>query len=247
MLGERGRRRRTASRSTRISSRYLEEKGIEVVAEDAVSHLAELEPGAVDGIVGLHLVEHLPAAAVSSLVALAAEKLAEGGILILETPNPESLVAGSINFHRDLTHVRPIHPDTLAFLCESAGFSEVEIRTAVAGAEDELLLRRPATRRSTRSSTQLNELLYGFQDYAVVATASSYTCRDAKLYETSRDERHALEQLLDRVLDAQHPLRLRHVVRLELPEARVRECRAHELVEALRGKCSWPSIFVMWT
>jgi 2-polyprenyl-3-methyl-5-hydroxy-6-metoxy-1,4-benzoquinol methylase len=149
----------------------LEEKGIEVVAQDAVAHLSGLEPEAVDGVVASHVVEHLPAAAVSMLVALAAEKLAPDGILILETPNPESLVAGSVNFHRDLTHVRPIHPDTLAFLCESAGFAQVEIRRLSPMPDDELL---PATgdARLDPVVERLNELLYGYQDYAVVARRS---------------------------------------------------------------------------
>ena len=146
----------------------LEEKGIEVVAGDAVSHLAELDAGAVDGITAVHVVEHLPAAAVSSLVALASDKLAEGGVLVLETPNPESLVAGSINFHRDLTHVRPIHPDTLAFLCESAGFSKVEIRRLSPVPEEERLP-VPETAGIGAVVERLNDLLYGFQDYAVVA------------------------------------------------------------------------------
>ena len=60
-------------------------------------------------------------------LSLFAYPLPEGGLLIIETPNPESLVAGSVNFHRDPTHLRPVHPDTLAFLCESAGFRHVEI------------------------------------------------------------------------------------------------------------------------
>jgi O-antigen chain-terminating methyltransferase len=146
----------------------LEEKGVEVVAKDAVAHLAELEENAVDGIVASHLVEHLPASAVSSLITLAAEKLAADGILILETPNPESLVAGSVNFHRDLTHVRPIHPDTLAFLCDSAGFSHVEIRR-LSPVPDEERLPAPGDRRLDEIVSQLNNLLYGYQDYAVVA------------------------------------------------------------------------------
>jgi O-antigen chain-terminating methyltransferase len=148
----------------------LEDKGLEVVAKDAVAHLAELEAGAVDGIVGSHLVEHLPPAALVSLVSLAAEKLPEGGILILETPNPESLVAGSVNFHRDLTHVRPIHPDTLSFLCESAGFSQVEIRR-LSPVPDDGLLPKTGDAKIDEVVDQLNGLLYGFQDYAVVATA----------------------------------------------------------------------------
>ena len=162
----------------------LEEKGIEVVAQDAVAHLESLEPGAVDGIVGSHLVEHLPAAAVSRLVALAGEMLADGGILILETPNPESVLAGSVNFHRDLTHVRPIHPDTLAFLAESAGFSKVEIRRLSPVPEDERLP-VPDDDNLDEIVGQLNELLYGYQDYAVVAWR--YREATAKLYATRRE------------------------------------------------------------
>ncbi len=105
----------------------VEEKGLEVRREDAVAHVEGLAAGEVDAIVASHLVEHLPPGVVARLVGAAADALAEGGILIVETPNPESLVAGSINFHRDPTHLRPVHPETLAFLCESAGFSEVEI------------------------------------------------------------------------------------------------------------------------
>jgi SAM-dependent methyltransferase len=151
----------------------LRERGIEVVAEDAVAHLAGLKPGSVDGVVGSHLVEHLPATSAVQLVSLAAEKLADGGILILETPNPESVVAGSVNFHRDLTHVRPIHPDTLAFLCESAGFSAVEVQRLSPVPEDEQLSAYAGDERLTEIVQRLNELLYGYQDYAVIARKQS--------------------------------------------------------------------------
>jgi O-antigen chain-terminating methyltransferase len=151
----------------------LREKGVEVVAEDAVAHLAGLEAGAVDSVVGSHLVEHLPPASAVQLVLLAAEKLADGGILILETPNPESVLAGSVNFHRDLTHVRPIHPDTLAFLCESAGFSDVEVRRLSPVPQDERLPAPAPDERLTEIVERLNELLYGYQDYAVIARKQS--------------------------------------------------------------------------
>jgi SAM-dependent methyltransferase len=151
----------------------LREKGIEVVTEDAVAHLAGLEAGAVDGIVGSHLIEHLPATSVARLVSLAAEKLAHGGILILETPNPESVIAGSVNFHRDLTHVRPIHPDTLAFLCESAGFSAVEVRRLSPVPDGERLPAPASDDRLSEIVQRLNELLYGYQDYAVIARKQS--------------------------------------------------------------------------
>jgi SAM-dependent methyltransferase len=151
----------------------LREKGVEVVGQDAVAHLAGLEAGAVDAIVCSHLIEHLPPPALVQLVSLAAEKLADGGTLILETPNPESVLAGSVNFHRDLTHVRPIHPDTLAFLCESAGFSDVEVRRLSPVPQDERLPAPAPDERLTEIVERLNELLYGYQDYAVIARKQS--------------------------------------------------------------------------
>jgi SAM-dependent methyltransferase len=150
------------------------EKGLDVRREDAVAHVEALAPGDVDAVVASHLVEHLPAAGVARLVAAAAAALPEGGILIVETPNPESLVAGSINFHRDPTHLRPVHPDTLAFLCESAGFSEVEVlRLSPVPDPERLPLPAPGdealARHVDRLAEQLNGIIYGWQDYAVLA------------------------------------------------------------------------------
>jgi SAM-dependent methyltransferase len=152
----------------------MREKGLEVVREDALHHLVGLAPGDVDGIVASHVVEHLPPHVVSELVSTAWERLPPGGVLVMETPNPESLVAGSVNFHRDPTHLRPVHPDTLAFICESTGFADVAIRrlSPVPDAE-RLPLQGPGAGplgdHLDRVVQRLNDLLYGFQDYAVVA------------------------------------------------------------------------------
>ena len=151
-----------------------QERGLEVVEEDAIAHLESIEPRAVDGVVALHVVEHLDAANLGRLVELAADRLADGGILVLETPNPESLTAGSVNFHRDPTHVRPIHPDTLSFLCETAGFSEVEVRRFSPVPVENTLPRPPKPGEPLEQHIdglveRLNALLYGYQDYAVVA------------------------------------------------------------------------------
>jgi O-antigen chain-terminating methyltransferase len=128
----------------------------------------------VDGIIASHLIEHLTPDLLWRLITAAAEKLNEDGILILETPNPESLLAGSINFHRDPTHVRPVHPDTLSFLCESAGFRDVEIRRLAPVPADERLPQRsldesPLSQQVGEVVEQLNELIYGYQDYALIA------------------------------------------------------------------------------
>ena len=143
-----------AWRSTRTSSRSSRRRASRSWRRTPSRTSAELEAGSLDGVVGSHLVEHLPPAGVTALVALAGEKLADGGLLILETPNPESLVAGSINFHRDLTHVRPIHPDTLAFLCRERGLLEGRDPAALARARGRSAARprRRATRRGRRAA-----------------------------------------------------------------------------------------------
>jgi O-antigen chain-terminating methyltransferase len=152
----------------------VQEKGLEIRLEDAVAHVEGLAPGDVDGIVASHVIEHLPHALLGRLVRGAAEALPEGGVLILETPNPESLLAGSVNFHRDPTHLRPVHPDTLAFLCESAGFRDVAIlRLSPVPDSGRLPLPAPGedalARHVDRIAERLNELVYGWQDYAVIA------------------------------------------------------------------------------
>lgn len=153
----------------------LREKSIEVSAEDLVTHLDNLEAGVVDALVASHVIEHLPPRVLFRFITVAHERLPDGGVLIMETPNPESLLAGSVNFHRDPTHVRPVHPDTLAFLAENAGFRSVEVRRLspvpdaqklplTSGADD------PLSRHLDSVVAALNRLIFGYQDYAVIAT-----------------------------------------------------------------------------
>ncbi|MBX9718542.1 MAG: hypothetical protein K2X36_06820, partial [Microbacteriaceae bacterium] len=70
-------------------------------------------------------------------------------------------------------HVRPVHPDTLAFLCESAGFSSAEIRRLSPVPDSERLVAptgEDVLSEQVRGVVdRLNDLLYGFQDYAVIA------------------------------------------------------------------------------
>jgi SAM-dependent methyltransferase len=149
------------------------ERGVPVRQGDGIAHVAELAAGSVDGVVASHVVEHLEPQEVLRLVAAAHNALAPDGVLILETPNPESLVAGSINFHRDLTHRRPIHPDTLAFICRSAGFREVDILRLSPVPDAERLPPPPGSGPEAEHLAhvldRLNAIMFGYQDYAVVA------------------------------------------------------------------------------
>ena len=73
------------------------------------------------------MVEHLPPERVPELVRLAAAKLQRGGLLVIETPNPESPSIFSTHFYVDPTHQRPVPPALLVFYLEEAGFGGIEV------------------------------------------------------------------------------------------------------------------------
>jgi O-antigen chain-terminating methyltransferase len=160
-----------------VDSHFVEHargNGLEIVQQEAVAHLETIERGDVDTIVASHVIEHLPPTSFFRLIELGAEKLPDDGLMVFETPNPTSVLAGSVNFHRDPTHVHPIHPDTLAFLCRQAGFANVDMTPLVPVPPEERLPERAPGEGELASHVdsvvgQLNEFLYGHLDYALFA------------------------------------------------------------------------------
>ena len=101
------------------------ERGLKVVSVDALAHLASLPSGSLLAVTGFHIAEHLPFDGLQSLFAQAFRVLVPGGLLILETPNPENLLVGSANFYIDPSHQRPLPSQLLSFLAEHQGFAPV--------------------------------------------------------------------------------------------------------------------------
>jgi len=154
------------------------EQGMIAERGDLLQALAESAEGSLAGVISLHVIEHLRGDDVESLVRLAWRALQPGGALILETPNPLSIVVAARNFWRDPTHRRPIHPETLAFLLELVGFQPVERLDLRPFAESDRLPefvledlptdQRPLAQRLNEMRDSLDELLFGFQDYAII-------------------------------------------------------------------------------
>ena len=169
------------ARGIDVSARMVErcrEQGLEAETGDLFEALGSLEEGSLGGVVSFHVIEHLPAPELDRLVRLAHRALAPGGVLILETPNPLSLVAGARNFWLDPTHRRPVHPESLRLLYELAGFGSIEVLELRPFPESERLPEiDPAALpedlhalgdQINRLRDRLDELLYGAQDFAVV-------------------------------------------------------------------------------
>jgi SAM-dependent methyltransferase len=153
-----------------------EAAGVPVRRCTASEYLESVPDGSLGAVISLQVVEHLPFADVLRLVDLAAAKLRPGGLFVAETPNPASWIVMHSSFILDPTHRWPLHPALLAFLCTSAGMEEVEVRYFAEA--DTLHLPTVESKADpaladqvNRAFAQLNDHLYGPQDYAVVARA----------------------------------------------------------------------------
>jgi 2-polyprenyl-3-methyl-5-hydroxy-6-metoxy-1,4-benzoquinol methylase len=149
-------------------------RGLDVEQGLAVEYLRTVEPGSLGGIVMIQVIEHLSPQQVIDFVALAAEKIRPGGKVVLETVNPASLYTYARSFWIDPDHVRPVHPSYLEFLFREAEFARFSIEFRSPVSEDEALVPLagddPQMRAINENFQRINALLFGAQDYAVIAT-----------------------------------------------------------------------------
>ncbi len=111
------------------------------------------------------MAEHLPFGELARLVGEIVRVLRKGGVVILETPNPRNLIVGATTFHLDPTHVRPLPPEVLEVLLDTAGLSRIEVRPLHASDTLAYMVEHEGFDRNVAN------LLYGPQDYAVIAVA----------------------------------------------------------------------------
>lgn len=151
-------------------------QGLPVEQADALSYLGTLPDDGLDGVFMAQVVEHLPPRELARLLALCRRKLRPGGILVAETINPTCVFALVQFYLRDPSHAWAVHPETLRFMLEDAGFWQVEIEYLSPVPTDQRLaplapdgLDEAQVAALNRNIERLNTLLFGYQDYAAVA------------------------------------------------------------------------------
>lgn len=103
-------------------------KGLDAEIADVFPYLASLGEGTLDGIFCSQVVEHLPPERLPELIRLCAERLSRGGVIVIETPNPECLAIFATHFYLDPTHTRPVPHPLLMFYLEEYGVGLIELR-----------------------------------------------------------------------------------------------------------------------
>jgi 2-polyprenyl-3-methyl-5-hydroxy-6-metoxy-1,4-benzoquinol methylase len=135
--------------------------GIEIVEMDALDFLRQAPDAAYGLVTSFHLAEHLEMDQLIAMLFEIERVLIPGGIVIIETPNPENLTVASWSFHLDPTHKRPLPPPLLQFLVGEASLQAPQIvrlnSHAIAGAD-------------AAQGSALAALFTASPDYGVVAT-----------------------------------------------------------------------------
>ena len=164
------------------------QRGLDATAADALAYLRGLPDESLGGVIAVQVIEHLEPAYLAELLSLSYDKLRPGARMVLETINPACWVAFFESYIRDLTHVKPIHPETLQYLLQASGFSDVQIVYRSPIAEDGKLRKvtpRPEHFGDTAQDPltelvssfnsnveRLNARMFSYQDFAAIATKS---------------------------------------------------------------------------
>lgn len=139
------------------------ERGLPAFQGDAIEHLAALDSSSHVLVSAFHVVEHVSFEQVRTIVSEALRVLKPGGLLILETPNPENIVVAGCNFYLDPSHKQPIPSELLSYVAEHAGFARVKL----------LRLQQNPVLQDASTRVRLLDVLGGVSpDYAIVAQKS---------------------------------------------------------------------------
>jgi O-antigen chain-terminating methyltransferase len=151
---------------------------LDAMLSDAITYLNTLEDGSLDGIFIDQVVEHLEPSYLVQLLELCAQKIMPGKYVVAETVNPLSLTSLA-NFYIDLSHIKPVHPETLKYLFAYIGLQDIDIHFSSPVCEYENLQFLPNSYDDSsvmknfieiynQNIKVINSRIFGAQDYTVI-------------------------------------------------------------------------------
>ena len=152
-------------------------RGLNAESGDALRFLEQQPDGSIGGLTAIQVVEHFEPAYLARFLETAHQKMRAGAPLVLETINPACWMAFFETYIRDLTHQRPLHPETLRYLVQASGFHDVDVQFRQPVGEGDRLERVAPTSPDVAGlahainahADKLNARLFSSMDYAIVA------------------------------------------------------------------------------
>lgn len=106
---------------------YCRDHDLDVARVDPLEYLEAVDDCSLDGIALSRFAGHQPPIRLIGMLDLCRVKLADEGVLVIETPNPFSLYVAASYVLENSGRVHPLHPETLKLLCLYYGFVEPEV------------------------------------------------------------------------------------------------------------------------
>ena len=155
--------------------------GLEAQEADALTYLSARESQSLGGLFAAQVVEHLTPDYLLRFLEAAYHTLRPGAPIVLETINPACWSAFFDAYLRDITHVQPLHPETLSYLLTATGFGNLDLRFSSPYPDASKLKKVPAEFAGTPELQRLtdafnanvanmNALLFSNRDYAVIGS-----------------------------------------------------------------------------
>jgi len=176
-------RRGVTARGLDLNREMVEEcrsRGLDAIQSDALTYLRAQPDMSLGGLIATQVVEHFEPPYLLAFLDQAQRVLRPRSIIVLETINVACWLAYFESYLRDLTHARPLHPETLQYLVTASGFADTEVQFKVP-VTDTRLQRAPKLAHQSGDAVgalseafdsnvdRLNHLLFSSMDYAVVA------------------------------------------------------------------------------
>jgi len=136
---------------------------LDALRGDLLAYLKDQPDESLDLVSAFHVIEHLPFEAFTRLFSEMFRVLKPGGMVLLETPNPENLYVAANMFYRDPTHNHPIPRELCEHLLAFYGFTDLVYSPRHPFPKSMHLV------EDSEMARRFNTLIYGPQDYLVKA------------------------------------------------------------------------------